>query len=78
MEAENMKGKPTWLAPSLEKITAASKPESAIVNNAPAKEGCLNELISAPGIRRFKRVTLCVQFLIQFRQTLQSLLSDRN
>ena len=64
--------------PVLETISAASKPESIIENIAPGRDGCFKELISAPGILRFKRVARCVQFLIQFRQTLQSLLSDRN
>ena len=60
------------------RISAINKPERIIENIAPGRDGCLSELISAPGILIFKRAARCAQFLIQFRQTLQTLLSDRN
>ncbi len=40
----------------IERISATNKPESKIGNIAPGRDGRFNELISAPGIRRFKRV----------------------
>jgi hypothetical protein len=78
METKNTGAKPTWLIFSLERISAINKPQSMIDSVAPASDGWLNEPISSPGIRRFNRGELCLQLLIQFRQTLQSLLLDKN
>ncbi len=64
--------------PSLAGISAINRPHSTIDIMAPANVGCFNEPISAPGRRRFNLGELCLQFLIQFKQNLQSLLSDKN